>query len=95
MSVKRNDACPCGSGKKYKKCCINSDGIDHSKKYKISALALLGVAALTAGVYFLASKEAAGIALIGGLISIGAYLIFNDPPPPTSGGSPGAINFGQ
>ena len=21
--VGRNDACPCGSGKKYKKCCIN------------------------------------------------------------------------
>jgi len=21
--VKRNDKCPCGSGKKYKKCCIN------------------------------------------------------------------------
>jgi hypothetical protein len=23
MKVGRNDACPCGSGKKYKKCCIN------------------------------------------------------------------------
>ena len=24
MKVARNDPCPCGSGKKYKKCCINS-----------------------------------------------------------------------
>lgn len=23
MKIKRNDLCPCGSGKKYKKCCIN------------------------------------------------------------------------
>jgi len=23
MRIGRNDACPCGSGKKYKKCCIN------------------------------------------------------------------------
>lgn len=25
--VGRNDACPCGSGKKYKKCCMNTDRI--------------------------------------------------------------------
>ena len=24
-SVGRNDPCPCGSGKKYKKCCLNKD----------------------------------------------------------------------
>ena len=24
----RNDACPCGSGKKYKKCCLGSDWDD-------------------------------------------------------------------
>lgn len=23
--VGRNDPCPCGSGKKYKKCCLNKD----------------------------------------------------------------------
>ncbi|MGH9768278.1 MAG: SEC-C metal-binding domain-containing protein [Blastocatellia bacterium] len=26
MSVGRNDPCPCGSGKKYKKCCLEKDG---------------------------------------------------------------------
>ena len=25
IKVKRNDPCPCGSGKKYKKCCLNND----------------------------------------------------------------------
>ncbi|MCH8163879.1 MAG: SEC-C domain-containing protein, partial [Proteobacteria bacterium] len=23
MSVGRNEACPCGSGRKYKKCCLD------------------------------------------------------------------------
>jgi len=25
MKAGRNDACPCGSGKKYKKCCLAND----------------------------------------------------------------------
>lgn len=25
MTIKRNDPCPCGSGKKYKKCCMNEE----------------------------------------------------------------------
>ena len=25
MKIKRNQKCPCGSGKKYKKCCYNTD----------------------------------------------------------------------
>ncbi len=25
MNVGRNDPCPCGSGKKYKKCCLAKD----------------------------------------------------------------------
>ncbi|MFQ5796612.1 MAG: SEC-C metal-binding domain-containing protein, partial [Candidatus Bipolaricaulia bacterium] len=25
MEIGRNDPCPCGSGKKYKKCCLPKD----------------------------------------------------------------------
>ena len=25
MKIGRNDPCPCGSGKKYKKCCLDKD----------------------------------------------------------------------
>ncbi|MBP9639158.1 MAG: SEC-C domain-containing protein [Enterococcus sp.] len=25
--IGRNDPCPCGSGKKYKKCCLGKDGM--------------------------------------------------------------------
>ncbi len=29
--IGRNDPCPCGSGKKYKKCCMGKDGIADRK----------------------------------------------------------------
>jgi hypothetical protein len=29
--VGRNDPCPCGSGKKYKKCCLGSRDADHQE----------------------------------------------------------------
>ena len=32
MKIGRNDCCPCGSGKKYKKCCLNKIGINGGNK---------------------------------------------------------------
>ena len=34
--IGRNDLCPCGSGKKYKKCCMNAekDNMNLKQKYK-------------------------------------------------------------
>ena len=32
MEIKRNDRCPCGSGKKYKKCCMNKEDDESYKK---------------------------------------------------------------
>jgi len=29
--IGRNDSCPCGSGKKYKKCCLGSREPDHQE----------------------------------------------------------------
>ena len=34
IKVKRNDPCPCGSGKKYKKCCLSKDETDRISKAK-------------------------------------------------------------
>lgn len=34
--VGRNDPCPCGSGKKYKKCC--EERLSHRKKFQASVL---------------------------------------------------------
>lgn len=32
MKIKRNDPCPCGSGKKYKKCCMEKEDDENLKK---------------------------------------------------------------
>ena len=31
MKVRRNDPCPCGSGKKYKHCCYAKDSVKHEE----------------------------------------------------------------
>jgi len=36
MVVNRNDPCPCGSGKKYKKCCGLKEAKEHSKELQKS-----------------------------------------------------------
>jgi hypothetical protein len=43
----RNEACPCGSGRKYKKCCAAKAGSATRSKLLIGAL----IAALAGGVY--------------------------------------------
>ena len=36
-NIGRNNNCPCGSGKKYKKCCINTDNSLNNSKNKMSS----------------------------------------------------------
>ena len=36
--VGRNDPCPCGSGKKYKKCCLSKDEVAHRQASAAAAL---------------------------------------------------------
>ncbi len=38
MEIGRNDACPCGSGKKYKKCCLDKDEGKNRKEREKAAL---------------------------------------------------------
>ncbi len=35
MKVGRNDPCPCGSGKKYKKCCMEKERVEEREEKKI------------------------------------------------------------
>jgi hypothetical protein len=37
MKTGRNDPCPCGSGKKYKKCCLVIDNVDTGREESIRA----------------------------------------------------------
>ncbi len=36
MKARRNDPCPCGSGKKYKHCCLRQDRIEESRELSVS-----------------------------------------------------------
>jgi len=36
IKVGRNEPCPCGSGRKYKKCCLSKKGINLGKKRELS-----------------------------------------------------------
>ena len=43
MGVERNAPCPCGSGKKYKKCCMTKDGpLSSRAAMMLFALLLIG-----------------------------------------------------
>ncbi|HEX2251766.1 MAG TPA: SEC-C metal-binding domain-containing protein [Thermoanaerobaculia bacterium] len=94
-TIARNDPCPCGSGEKYKKCCLKSGGVQNQKRHvQAQWLAVVVVvAALAAGILV---NPGAGFAVaVGGGLIVGALIFFSNPPPPRSGGSPGAINFGR
>ncbi|MFA5249888.1 MAG: SEC-C metal-binding domain-containing protein [Parachlamydiales bacterium] len=47
--VGRNDPCPCGSGKKYKKCCEEKDKTPSFQKKEFKVLSNKGVGALFQG----------------------------------------------
>ena len=56
----RNDACPCGSGKKFKKCCELKEQKSRGNLALLVIVGLLMVAGLAAGITSLTSaKDAA------------------------------------
>jgi len=90
MAVSRNDLCPCGSGKKYKKCCLGAPdpgAARHSKTLKILFVVLTLV---TVAAFFLAGNgvgSAVGMASFG--LLIGYLLIGPSPSRDTGTGSGG------
>jgi len=95
MDVARNDPCPCGSGKKYKKCCLGKeDGA--TRRLQARALLIGGSLLVLAVVLWVTVGPALGKVMAGlAVVSAGAYLLFADPPSSKGGGSPGAIRFGR
>ncbi len=41
MKIGRNAPCPCGSGKKYKNCCLNKEASSSSVKQKVLATVIV------------------------------------------------------
>lgn len=93
-NVNRNDPCPCGSGKKYKRCCLDSPASGFDRRTTI-ALTIGGIAVAIAGVlYATVGRDAAGLVAGLGILGAGAWWLFSDPPSSKGTGDPGAISFG-
>jgi hypothetical protein len=94
-AVSRNDLCPCGSGKKYKKCCLNAPDpkvARHSRNLKIGVAVLTIVTVLA---FFLAGRgigSAVGMASFG--LAIG-YMMMGPPPSADGKGSGGGMLGGS
>jgi hypothetical protein len=94
-TIARNDPCPCGSGQKYKRCCMQTGGVEtRRRRVRAGVLALLVVVAAVI-VAVTASGGAAMLTAVVGLALVGGWFLFTDPPRPRGPGSPGAINFGR
>ena len=102
MKVSRNAPCPCGSGKKYKHCCLGLENTQMGtvaprveRTRTISILTAIG-AALTAAAWY-AEDLSLAITVAGASAVLGVgYLIFTNPPPPRKdAGNPAGLDFGR
>jgi hypothetical protein len=71
MAASRNDLCPCGSGKKYKKCCLGAPDPKAVKKKNILLYGTLGLILVTAAVFLLAGQ---GVGAAVGMASFGLII---------------------
>lgn len=81
MSVGRNEPCPCGSGKKYKQCCLLVES-SNQVRWRMGPL-LLAVLGIVSGavLFFTHDATVGGPVIAAGIIIPIAWTVFTDPPP--------------
>ncbi len=97
-SIGRNEPCPCGSGKKYKQCCLGTAEAAAVEVQSKVVPAVLLVLVLAAGIAVGVVRNVGDgvVVAIAGLLMAGGYLLFRNPPPSNPhSGSPGGIDFGR
>ncbi len=94
--VSRNDACPCGSGKKYKQCHMNADT---SQAPKLRSGPVIGaIVGVLAGLVLMATHglDVGGPVAIAGIVLPIAWASFSEPPPPKANADDAAaLRFGK
>ena len=91
MSVSRNDPCPCGSGRKYKKCCLGAEPVEKVKARRNLGIAW-GVVLVLALVVAVLKGTPAGIAAgLAGAALVGAWIMMHDHSEAGADGGAGAI----
>lgn len=92
----RNEPCPCGSGKKFKHCCIDKPPEPATTRWVLPVLGLL--VAIAFGLFMgFRYNLLTGFAMGTGVaIIVGIVWAMRSPPPPTGkSGDAAAINFGK
>lgn len=95
--IGRNDPCSCGSGKKYKRCCLGTEQDPQNAPKKTMPALIVLILGLTLAVAVLVISGAGNgglLAVVTLMLAGGTYVFTNMPPPNSSPGSPGGINFG-
>lgn len=90
MAVSRNDLCPCGSGKKHKKCCLGAPDPATSRRTKVLLYGSLGLAVLTLLIFAVAGRAVGSAVGFGSFLLVIGYVLAAD-----SGGGGGAGGGGK
>lgn len=69
MSATRNDACPCGSGKKYKKCCLGAPDPRAVRRTRILLYGALALTIATLAAVFLVGQS------VGAAVGLGSFVL--------------------
>ncbi|HEX6200019.1 MAG TPA: SEC-C metal-binding domain-containing protein [Thermoanaerobaculia bacterium] len=89
MSTSRNDLCPCGSGLKYKKCCLGAPDPKAVLRSKILLYGTLVLVLVTVATFFLAGRGVASAVGLGSFGLVIGYVLAGG-----SHGEPGAAKKG-
>ena len=93
-SMERNALCPCGSGKKYKKCCEGVAKREGPNKKMLAGLGLvILVAVICGGIWGLEIGMRVGIP--GCILVVGGAILFKAPDKKRDRNSGSNIDFGR
>jgi hypothetical protein len=94
--VSRNDPCPCGSGLKYKRCCLGKRPPMRGRRLLWYVLLFAGIVGAATAVSLLHDLKS-GLGVGAGLLLLAGILIVVRGAPPSRGsrGGPSDINFGR
>jgi hypothetical protein len=95
MSVGRNEPCPCGSGKKFKQCCLGKAPVK-DQRYK-RLLILVGFLFVVAGavVGYITTPKNGALTGVTGVLLVAMVGMIRKPPSSSGKGGGDQINFGR
>ena len=88
MSTSRNDLCPCGSGLKYKKCCLGAPDPKAVRRSKILLYGTLALILVTVATFMLAGRGVASAVALGSFGLVIGYALAGGHHPETGKGTP-------